>query len=319
MHEAHPVMMNPLITEFMRPKRIVFIVNPYSGTRLQTRIRSSIEKYLNHRKFEYSIWYTEYANHATELARKAVEEGYEIVVAVGGDGSVNEVAAGLLHSDVAMGIIPAGSGNGLAMHLGYGRKIEEAIKKLNSAEAYRMDCGLLNDRPFVNVAGIGFDGLVSNLMQGQTRRGFLPYFLKSLRAGLEYTAKPCELEIDGQIIREKCFIVSVANGPMYGYNVSIAPDARMDDGLFTVVVLKQAPRWQYFAAMRSALTGKIFREQFVSHFSTKELVIRSEGENFIHFDGEGSRYTGDLRFKMDPGSLMVLVPRDAPYSAVSSS
>lgn len=318
MQSAHPVIDNPLIAEFMPPKRIVFIVNPYSGRRLQSRIRNSIDRFLNHRKFIYSIWFTEYPNHATELARKAASEGFDIVVAVGGDGSINEVAAGLLHTPVAMGIVPAGSGNGLAMHLGYGRKIEEAIKKLNAAVACRVDCGLLNDRPFVNVAGIGFDGLVSNLMQGQTRRGFIPYFLKSLKAGLEYTPKPCELVMDDKTIQEKCFIVSVANGPMYGYNVSIAPGARMDDGLFTVVVLKEAPRWQYFAAMRSALTGKIFREQFVQAYHTSELLIRSEGENYIHFDGEGVKYTGELHFKMLPASLTVLVPQNAPYTASSS-
>jgi diacylglycerol kinase (ATP) len=315
MKEAHPVITNPLLEEILRPQRIVFIVNPQSGTRMQARIRESLDQYLNHRKFVYSIWYTEYPGHATQLAEKAVKEGFEIVAAVGGDGSINEVASGLLHSDVALGIVPAGSGNGLAMHLGYGRKIEEAIKKLNSADVRLMDCGMLNGRPFVNMAGIGFDGLVSNLMRGQTKRGLIPYFIKSVKAGLEYTSKPCVLKINGLEIKENCFAVTVANGPMFGYNVSIAPDARMDDGLFSVVILKDAPRWQYFAAMHSALTGRIFRENFVDHYSTDKLIIESGGENFIHFDGEGIKHTGDLVFTMIPQSLKVLVPRNAPYTA----
>lgn len=318
MKEAHPVLTNPLLEVVLRPQRIVFIVNPNSGTRMQSRIKESVDRFLNHRKFEYAIWYTERPGHATELAGKAVSEGYEIVVAVGGDGSINEVAAGLLHTNVALGIVPAGSGNGLAMHLGYGRKIEDAIKKLNSADARLMDCGMLNERPFVNVAGIGFDGLVSNLMKGQRKRGLIPYFIKSVKAGLAYSSKPCVLKINNQEIEEKCFAVSVANGPMYGYNVSIAPDARMDDGLFSVVILKDAPRWQYFAAMHSALTGKIFREHFVDHYSTDKLVIKSEGENYIHFDGEGIKHSGDLVFTIVPKSLRVMVPRDAPYNGSSA-
>ncbi|MEY3238986.1 MAG: hypothetical protein RIR11_424 [Bacteroidota bacterium] len=320
MRDAHPVERNnPFILEAIRPKRVVFIVNPNSGTRMQAKIKESIERYLNHRKFEYGIWYTERPGHATELARKAVADGFEIVVAVGGDGSINEVATGLLHTDVALGIVPAGSGNGLAMHLGYGRKIDEAIKKLNSAECKLMDCGALNGRPFVNVAGIGFDGLVSNLMQNQTKRGFFPYFIRSIKAGLEYISKPCELLLNGQSIHENCFVVTVANGSMYGYNVSIAPDARMDDGLFSVVVLKEAPRWQYFMAMPSVMTGRIFKENFVHHYATNELIIKSEGDNFIHFDGEGSTHNGDLHFTMLPKSLKIMLPREAPYSVSTTS
>lgn len=314
MKDAFPVETNnPFVAEALRARNLVFIVNPNSGTRLQAKIKDSIERYLNHRKFTYSIWYTERPGHATELAQKAVAEGFEIVVAVGGDGSINEVAAGLLHTDAVLGIVPAGSGNGLAMHLGYGRKIEDAIKKLNAAEVRKMDCGVLNGRPFVNVAGIGFDGLVSNLMKGQTKRGFIPYFVRSIKAGLQYVSKPCELQMNGETIRENCFVVTVANGPMYGYNVSIAPDARMDDGLFSVVVLKEAPRWHYFMAMPNVLSGKIFNENFVRHFTTKELVIKSEGDNYIHFDGEGSSYSGDLHFSILPKSLHVLVPREANY------
>ncbi len=320
MKDAHPMEANnPFLVEALRPKRVVFIVNPNSGTRMQAKIKDSLDRYLNHRKFNYSIWYTERPKHATELAKKAVAEGFEIVVAVGGDGSVNEVAAGLLHSDTALGIIPAGSGNGLAMHLGYGRKIEDAIKKFNSAEIHQMDCGALNGRPFVNVAGIGFDGLVSNLMKGETKRGFIPYFVRSIKAGLQYTSKPCTLVLNGEQVEENCFVVTVANGPMYGYNVSIAPDARMDDGLFSVVVLKEAPRWQYFMAMPNVLSGKIFQENFVRHFTASTITIKSEGKNYIHFDGEGSSYEGDLNFTMMHKSLKVLVPREANYPSDSAA
>lgn len=309
MNAAQPVIKNAFLAELLRPARLVFIINPKAGTRMQTRLRDSIDRFLNHRKFEYSIWHTEYAGHATELARKAVNEGYEIVVAVGGDGSVNEVAAGLMHSEVRLGIIPAGSGNGLAMHLGYGRNLDEAVRRLNSAEEKIIDCGIFNGRPFINVAGIGFDGLVSNLMKGKSHRGFLPYFFKSVKAGLEYTPKECVIEHPGGVIREKCFAISVANGPMYGYNVQIAPGAKLDDGLFSVVMLKQAPKWQYFAAMPSTLNGKILQESFVQHFSAARLTIKCPGDNYVHVDGEGLTMSGDLTFEVVPKAVRILVPQ----------
>ncbi|MFN4256089.1 MAG: diacylglycerol/lipid kinase family protein [Saprospiraceae bacterium] len=308
MKDAHPYNKSAALADILRRQRVVFIVNPKAGTRMQRRIRESIEKHLDHRKFEHGIWFTEKAGHATELTRKAVADGCDIVVAVGGDGSINEVACGLIGTEAVLGIIPAGSGNGLAMHLGYGRSIDKAMQKLNTATPRSIDCGLLNGRPFFNIAGIGFDGLVSNLMQGRGKRGFANYFLKSVEAGLTYTAKPCTIETDGKTIEETCFTVSIANGPMYGYNFQIAPNARLDDGQFEVVILKDAPRWQYFAAAAATFKGNIYDAPFVEHFPATSVKIRCAGENFVHLDGEGTQIEGDLQFEIRRGALRVLVP-----------
>ncbi len=309
MKETHPVIKNAFLEELMCPRRIAFIVNPKAGVNLQKRIRTSVEKNLNHRRFEYGIWHTEGPGHGAELALKALAEKYDIVVAVGGDGTVNEVASALINTPATLGIVPAGSGNGLATHLGYGRNLDQAVRKLNLAETQQIDCGMLNDKPFFNVAGIGFDGLVSNMMRKQGKRGLLPYFLKSVEAGLTYASRACTIELDDRTVTENCFVVAVANGPMYGYNVQIAPDARLDDGLFNVVVLKDAPRWQYFAALPATLNGHLYDESFVEHFQSSALTIRCAGENFIHLDGEGMTITGDLHFKMKPRALSILVPR----------
>lgn len=308
MRESHPVIKNELLAYLLRPQRIVFIVNPKAGTNMQKHFRESVDNHLNHKKFEYGIWFTEQEGHASELAKKALEEGYEIVVAVGGDGSINEVASALVGSEAIVGIIPAGSGNGLAMHLGYGRDIDLAIKKLNTAEVQTIDCGTMNGRPFINIAGVGFDGLVSNLMKGSHWRGFLPYFLKSVEAGLRYTPRDCRIELDDKILNLTCFAISIANGPMYGYNFQIAPDARLDDGLFEVVILKDAPVWQYFAAVPSMLNSKIYEADFVEHYAARRVKISVAGENHVHLDGEGMVVTGDLNFEMKPGALKVLVP-----------
>ncbi len=309
MNSAHPVIKNPFLAELLGPKRIVFIVNPKAGTNLQKHIHDSVDAHLNHRKFEYSIRYTEHAGHAAQLAKEAVEAGFEIVVAVGGDGSINEVASALMYTDVVLGIIPAGSGNGLAMHLGYGREVDEAMKKLNTATVQTIDCGVLNGRPFFNLAGIGFDGLVSNLMNGSNLRGLVAYFFKTIEAGLKYTPRTCTIEMDGKTITEKCFAISIANGPMYGYNVQIAPDAQIDDGLLEVVILKDAPRWKYFAAVPSTFNGKIYDAEFVEHFSAKHIRITSDGENFVHIDGEGLVMDDAvLDFEIKPKSLKILTP-----------
>lgn len=309
MQRSHPYMKSGFLTELLSPKRISFIVNPKAGTNLQKHIRESVEKHLNHDQFEYGFKYTEHAGHARELALEALAEGYDIVTAVGGDGSINEVASALIGTKAILGIIPAGSGNGLAMHLGYGRDVEGAVRKLNTAQEKIIDVGLMNDRPFINLAGIGFDGLVSNMMKGSNWRGFIPYFLKSVEAGLKYTPSLCTIEMDDRVLTEKCFAITIANGPMYGYNFQIAPDARMDDGLFEVVILKDAPRWQYFAAVPATLIGKIYDAGFVEHFTTKRVRISTEGTNYTHLDGEGLVQEGDLTFEMKPKSLHILVPQ----------
>jgi YegS/Rv2252/BmrU family lipid kinase len=308
MKDAHPYRSNPLLDLALAPRRVAFVVNPKAGTNLQRHIRESVDKHLNHRRFVYGFKFTERPGHAQELAKEAVAEGYDIVVAVGGDGSINEVAGALVGSETVLGIVPAGSGNGLAMHLGYGRDVGEAIKKMNTAAEKRIDMGLMNGRPFINLAGIGFDGLVSNLMKGSNWRGFVPYFLKSVEAGLKYTPRHCNIEMDGQQFSGKCFAITVANGPMYGYNFQIAPDAEMDDGMFEVVILKDAPRWKYFAAVPATLSGKIYDAEFVEHFRARRVRISAEGTNFVHLDGEGLMSEEDLIFEILPKSLKILVP-----------
>lgn len=308
MRDAHPLEPGPLLEYFRQPRKIAFIVNPKAGKGLQRDLRQNVDRLLDHRRFEYDIWEIEHPGHGAELAQRALAEGYQIVVAVGGDGTVNEVGSQLIGTEVALGILPAGSGNGLAMHLGYGRNPEKAVHKLNAATEGRLDVGRLNGHPFFNIAGIGFDGLVSHLLRGRAKRGFITYFLKSVEAGLRHTARPCRIEANGKTLELNCFAISVANGPMYGYNFRIAPDAQPDDGLFSVVILKQAPRWQYLAAFPASLGGKIYDADFVEHFTTAALTITSAGENYVHLDGESLVLEGPLHIAIQPQALKVLLP-----------
>jgi len=129
-----------------------------------------------------------------------------------------------------------------------------------------------------------------------------------VEAGLSYTPRDCRIELDGKVLNLKCFAISIANGPMYGYNFQIAPDARLDDGLFEVVILKDAPRWQYFAALPAMLNSKIYDAEFVEHYTARKVKISAEGENHVHLDGEGMVVEGDLNFEMKPVTLKILVP-----------
>lgn len=289
-------------------KKICFIANPNAGNRLSARIRESIHRQLDLNLFQYEIWFTERPGHARELAEKAVADHFDIVVAVGGDGSVNEVAQGLIDTDTAMGIVPAGSGNGMAMALGYGRNMDNAVKMLNTAQTVRIDTGLMNGKPFVNLAGVGFEGLVSTRMQGQSFRGLAPYFYNSVKAGLEFDFRECILETPEKTESVGFFSITIANGPMYGYNFKIAPDARFDDGFFNVVVLKKSQRWKYFASLPAMLTGDIYNKDYVDHFTTNEIKLKLKGTHFAQIDGEGFELEGDIHFTMKPASLSVLYP-----------
>lgn len=311
MQKSHPVIVNEFTDSLLGPENIVFIVNPKAGTNLQRNIVSLLDKHLNHRKYTWSLWMTEGPGHGFELASKAVSEGYSAVVAVGGDGSVNEIAPALMGTPVALGIIPAGSGNGLAMHLGYGRHLEKAVKLLNRSEKVLIDVGMVNNRPFFNMAGVGFDGLVSSMMRNSNSRGFWPYFFKSVKAGLTFRPFDALISVNGVSISRKCFSIAVANGPMYGYNFTIAPDARTDDGKLEVVILKDVPRWQYFAAVPSTLNGKIYKAGFIEHYSAGQLTIHSENALYAHVDGEGFMAETSLVFSVKPGALNVLAPRPA--------
>jgi YegS/Rv2252/BmrU family lipid kinase len=308
MREAHPYQKNTILDQILEPELICFIVNPHAGSSVKTRFPEYLDKYLNHRKYTYGIRYTDKPGHAKELALKAIEEGYQTIVAVGGDGSINEVASALIGTSARLGILPAGSGNGLAMHLGYGRSLPKAIQLLNRAKPFRIDMGILNNLPFINVAGVGFDGLVSNMMKRSQQRGFWPYLINSVKAGLSYTPKECRIVLPDRTITESCFAVVIANGPMYGYHFTIAPDAKLNDGLFSVVILKDVPRWQYFAALPNGFNGNFYDSAFVEHFSAKELSVYSAGRNFVHMDGEGFELADPLNFKVNPLSLEILVP-----------
>ena len=222
----------------MNKKKIVFILNPISGTVSKAGIPDLIEERLDKDKFDYRIAETQHAGHATELAREAVEEGVDVVVAVGGDGTVNEVGRSLINTKSAMGILPCGSGNGLARHLNLPMNLKKCVDILNYYDVKPLDYGIINDHPFFCTCGMGFDAFISMKFAEAGKRGPITYMQKVLEEGLSYEPETYVIEDEDGTHRYKAFLVSAANASQYGNNAYIAPQASMSDGLLDIIIME---------------------------------------------------------------------------------
>ena len=292
--------------------KIAFIVNPFSGNSSKRTIPEMIAKLLDSEKYDYQIIYTEYAGHAIEIARNCVEDNeIDIVVAVGGDGSVNEVAASLADTNKILGIVPAGSGNGLAMHLGLGRQTSRAISLLNDSKVVEIDTCTVNQKFFINVAGLGFDARVAYLTKANKKRGFLPYFTTSLQEFKNFKPISLTINIDGKIIRGSYAAAVVANASLYGYHFSISPHSSLQDGLLDVVLIKEAPVYKYLLSGWRFLNRSLHRSSLVEIYKGKDVTIESESKDYLHLDGEGFESESNLTFTIAPNSLKVLVPANS--------
>jgi len=295
----------------MALQKILFIINPFSGLGRKKKVPILIQQQLDTKKFSYEIAYTEYAGHATELAAAAVKNGYNVVVAVGGDGSVNEVAAALIDTEVKLGILPGGSGNGFAMHLGLGRNIKTAIALLNEAQPFKIDTCLLNNRPFVNLAGTGFDALVSYKVKTSALRGLWGYVKFAALEAWSYPMQQYQIIIDGQeVLNEFGLVVEVANAQMFGYNFVIAPQAKLNDGILDVLFVKKVPKWRYLFSLWRFFNQTSHKSSLVKVFKGKNIQIISPEIMPVHVDGEGYYLEKELNFQIQPSSLEVLVPRE---------
>lgn len=290
-------------------RKATFVLNPFSGVEQKQLIEKEIHKYINKNVYDYSIVYTEYPGHATEIAKSAVEQGVDMVVAVGGDGSVNEVANALIGTDVVLGILPAGSGNGFAMHLGLGRNIRKAIGILNTGKVRVVDTCTINDKPYVNLAGLGFDAKIAYRYKRVKKRGFWGYFKFALQETQSFEFQHYTIKIDGkEVVNRKCLAVVIANAPMYGYNFIIAPKAVPDDGKLEIAVFYKAKMWRYFMSLWRMLNHSMHYTSLADRFSGTEVEVSFfEPQAFAHTDGEGFLVAEKQIFKIKSQSLKVWV------------
>lgn len=261
-------------------------MNPISGTTSKAGIPELIENCLDKEKFSYEICMTEYAGHASAIASKAKEAGIDIVVAVGGDGTVNEVARAIVHSKTALGIIPCGSGNGLARHLLLPMNLKKSIDIINACEIRALDYGLINDYPFFCTCGMGFDAFVSQKFAESGKRGPISYAENILREGLKYKPETYIIEDENGTSQYEAFLVSCANASQYGNNAYIAPQASMSDGLLDVVIMEPFDIIEAPQVGVEMFNKTLDKNSKIKSFRTKKLHIRRSAPGVIHYDGD---------------------------------
>lgn len=290
-------------------KRIAFIVNPTSGTSDNKELPALIEKELNHNMFEYSILYTQKAGDGTMLAAKCVTDGFYAVIAVGGDGTMNEIARSLVHTNTALGIVPAGSGNGLARHLKTPINVAKAIRQINQSEIIKIDYGLVNDRPFFCTCGTGFDAYVSMEFAKAKKRGMITYFEKMISTYRNYKLQTYHLKGDGIDFNNKAFLITFANASQWGNNAYIAPQASVQDGLLDVSIMTNFPDIAIPGVLLQLFTKTIHMDLHVSTFRSKEITLLREASGPFHVDGEPYEEGDTLHIKIVPEGLKLLAKK----------
>lgn len=261
-------------------------MNPISGTSDKKDIPYLIEELLDKEQFDYSIRETEYAGHAYEIAKESKEQGIDIVVAVGGDGTVNEVGRALVHSNTALGIIPTGSGNGLARHLLIPIKIKGAIQVLNDCEITDLDYGIINEHPFFCTCGVGFDAFISEKFAEAGKRGPITYLENILKEGLKYEPETYEIEAENGTIKKKAFLISCANASQYGNNAYIAPQASMSDGMIDVIIMEPFDALEASQISIEMFNKTLDKNNKIKTFRSKEIKIYRKAPGVIHYDGD---------------------------------
>ena len=298
----------------MNKRKIVFIMNPISGTGNKNSIPQLIDACLNKELFEYEIRTTERAGHASEIATEAKDNHVDIVVAVGGDGTVNEVARAIVHSGTALGILPCGSGNGLARHLLLPMNLKKSIEVINRCEIHDLDYGVINGYPFFCTCGMGFDAFVSMKFAESGKRGPISYVENVLREGVKYKPETYTLEDETGTQQYKAFLISCANASQYGNNAYIAPQASMRDGLMDVIIMEpfdvlEAPQVSF-----DMFNKTLDKNSRIKTFRCKQLHITRSKPGVIHYDGDPVMTGADINIHLEEKGIKMIVNAQADKS-----
>lgn len=285
---------------------ITFIINPISGTHSKDTLPKLIEDCLDKKQFSYRIFYTEHAGHAAELTRQCVEEQVDIVVAVGGDGTVNEVARSLVHSQTALGIIPCGSGNGLARHLCLPLDMRKSIDIINQCHIEAFDYGIINGLPFFCTCGMGFDAFISLKFAESGKRGPITYVENVLKEGLKYKPETYEVKDDTGIHHYKAFLIACANASQYGNHAYIAPGATMKDGEMDVIIMEPFNALEAPQIAADLFMKTLSKNSKIKTFRTKKLHIHRDNEGAIHYDGDPVMTGTDINVSIEHLGLRIV-------------
>lgn len=283
--------------------KIRFIINPNAGKKDHHNIDEYIKKYISN----YEIFYTKKAGDIKRISQNAVEKNINAVVIVGGDGSVNESLSSLTNTNTALGIIPSGSGNGFAYHIGMNKNIKKAIKQIKLCDIQEIDTCLINNISFINIAGIGFDAHIANLFLKEQKRGLLKY-IKLIIQQLNYKAKKYTLVNNNTEKKIEAFLISFANASQYGNNAKICPQANIEDGFLDIVIIHKFPKWKIPILITKLFLGKINTFKYVENIKLKNIKIYTN-ETLIHTDGEPNNISNPINVINKKKSIKILIPK----------
>lgn len=282
-------------------------MNPISGTTKKSGIPDIIRNAVDKDFYDFSIAETLYRGHAAEIAGRAKEEGFYAAVAVGGDGTVNEVGRALVNSDTALGIIPCGSGNGLARHLMLPMYIHKAIDVINMHAVHQLDYGMINSYPFFCTCGMGFDAYISMKFAESGKRGPITYLENILKEGLKYRSEDYEVSCNGETTKLKAFLISCANASQYGNNAYIAPQASMSDGLLDVIIMSPFDVLDATQIGIEMFNKTLDKNPKVNTFRTTRLHIHREKPGLIHYDGDPVMTDADIDISVVHKGIKVII------------
>lgn len=284
---------------------MLFIINPISGGKKKDSVPDLIRNNLDITLFEPEIVFTNRAYHGRKLARKAIGE-YQYIIAVGGDGTINEIASAVAGTDAVLGIIPFGSGNGLSRFLGIPMDTTEAIKNLNERKVEAIDAAKFNRQWFFNMAGMGFDAHIAEVFSHDKNRGFWAYIKSSFREIMGYKGETYDLEIDGVMYDREAFMLSIANSSQYGNNAHVSPKASVQDGLLDVCIIKHFPLYKFIGLGIRMFNGTADKSKYVEIIRGKHILIKRKEDGPVHLDGEPQIMGQDVEINVMPAALRII-------------
>ncbi len=288
--------------------RLMLIINPISGTGSKKGVVEMVEQAMGACGHDVDVRLTGARGDATRLAGEAAAKGYHGVLACGGDGTVNETARALCGTETALGILPAGSGNGLARHLQIPVDIAMALKVIADGNVVDSDYGTVNGRPFFCTFGMGFDAAVSHRFARQSRRGILSYVKSAISEYVQYRPQTYTVSANGKLLTEKAFLIAVCNASQWGNNAYIAPEASITDGLLDITIVHSGTAIDAAVMGMDIFTGYINKNTKVHTFRAPACVIYRNGAGEAHIDGEPMMMDDILDVKCHHGALKVFTP-----------
>ncbi|HNS28917.1 MAG TPA: diacylglycerol kinase family protein [Tenuifilaceae bacterium] len=287
---------------------VLFIINPAAGENSKGKIPSIIKKNIDTGRFDPAIIYSQGPGDATRIAAENLAKGIHKIIAVGGDGTVNEVAKALINTQATFGIIPLGSGNGLGRHLRLPLNTGRAVRVINRDRVAMMDYGTINQIPFFCTAGVGFDAYIGHMYSLLTKRGFANYAKVTLKEFFRYRPEIYTVRSNGHSLTKEAFLITVANASQFGNNAYIAPNADVSDGLLDVTILSPFPKYLSPWFGIKLFSRKLTNGRYIEMFRVKDFTIIRQEPGFVHYDGEPALMEEHLNFSIKPMGLNVFIP-----------